>query len=187
MRPRLVLMLKEPRPGRVKTRLAAGIGRVEATWWFRHQVARSLRALRDPRWDLWLAVAPEAALASRAWPRDLPRLGQGRGDLGARMARVFRRLGPGPVCIVGSDIPGMGPAHVARAFAALKAHRAVLGPAEDGGYWLIGLRGTPPAGLFDNVRWSTPHALEDTRATLREPVALVDRLADVDEARDLPR
>jgi len=187
----LVVMLKEPRPGRVKTRLGRGIGMVPAAWWFRHQSLQLLRRVADPRWRLVLAVSPDAeGLASRVWPAHLPRIPQGRGDLGDRMARVFRRLPPGPVCIIGADIPGIDRGHVARAFAELGRHEAVIGPAPDGGYWLIGLRRSRavPARLLKAVRWSGPHARADTLAGLRDHrVALIDTLSDLDEARDLRR
>ncbi len=187
----LVVMLKEPRPGRVKTRLGRGIGMVAAAWWFRHQALRLLRRLDDPRWRLVLAVSPDAeGMASRVWPAHLTRVPQGQGNLGDRMARLFRRLPPGPVCIIGADIPGIGRGHVARAFAELGRHEAVIGPAPDGGYWLIGLKRTraTPARLFEGVRWSGPHARADTLAGLGGcRVALIDTLSDVDEARDLHR
>ncbi|MFB9150848.1 TIGR04282 family arsenosugar biosynthesis glycosyltransferase [Roseovarius ramblicola] len=187
----LVVMVKEPHPGRVKTRLGRDIGMVAAAWWFRHQVARLLRRIDDPRWCLVLAVSPDAeGLASRVWPAHLPRMAQGRGDLGDRMARIFRSLPPGPACIIGADIPGIDRPRIARAFATLGHHDAVLGPAPDGGYWLIGLRRTAavPAGLFEGVRWSGPHARTDTIASLGHArMALVDTLRDVDDARDLSR
>ena len=130
----LAVMLKEPHPGRVKTRLGREIGRVEAAWWFRHQTLSLLRRLDDPRWQLVLAVSPDGeGMASRIWPGHLPRLPQGRGDLGDRMGRVFRSLPPGPVLIVGGDIPGIAPAHIAHAFRALGRADAVFGPAPDGG------------------------------------------------------
>ncbi|RVV99055.1 glycosyltransferase [Mesobaculum littorinae] len=183
-------MVKEPRPGRVKTRLARGLGPIGAAWWFRHQTAALLRRLEDPRWRLTLAVAPDAeGLASRVWPAHLPRRAQGRGDLGQRMGRVLRSLPPGPAVIIGGDIPGITRAHVARAFAALGTHHAVIGPAPDGGYWLIGLRRTaaPPATLFQAVRWSSPQARADTEASLGDlTIAHVDSLHDVDTVEDLP-
>ncbi|WP_113911920.1 TIGR04282 family arsenosugar biosynthesis glycosyltransferase [Roseovarius dicentrarchi] len=189
MRPTLVVMLKEPRPGRVKTRLGQGIGMVPAAWWFRHQTARLLREVEGPRWRLVLAVAPDReGLASRVWPRHLPRIAQGRGDLGARMARIMRSLPPGPVCIIGGDIPGIRRVHIARALAALGGHDAVFGPAPDGGYWLIGLKrsGAIPAGFLQNVRWSTADALADSIASLPGArIALVDMLRDVDTIADL--
>lgn len=185
--PTLVIMVKEPRPGRVKTRLGQDIGMVAAAWWFRHQMRRLLRRLRDPRWQLVLAVAPDrAGLASRVWPADLPRLPQGPGDLGARMARIMRST-PGPTLITGADIPGITRPHVAAAFRALGRSASVIGPAPDGGYWLVGLRHPrrAPPDLFARVRWSSVHARADTEATLPGPVARVATLADVDRARDL--
>jgi glycosyltransferase A (GT-A) superfamily protein (DUF2064 family) len=182
-------MVKEPVPGRVKTRLGRGIGMVPAAWWFRHQTARLIRRLEDPRWELVLAVTPDrAGLESRVWPGHLPRLPQGPGDLGARMARLFRSLPPGPALIVGGDIPGVTPAHVARAFATLGRQDAVFGPAEDGGYWLIGFRRTAslPAGALAGVRWSTAQALSDSIATLPGlRIGQVARLRDVDTVADL--
>ncbi len=187
----LIVMLKEPRPGRVKTRLARDIGTVAAAGWFRQQSTRLLRRLRDPRWQIVLAVSPDReGLTSRVWPTDLPRLPQGKGDLGDRMARAMRRAPPGPVCVIGADIPGITRPAIWRAFRALGSAEAVFGPAEDGGFWLVGLRNAAqvPRILFEGVRWSTEHALADTRASLPGcRIALVDRLADVDTVADLRR
>ena len=185
----LILMVKEPHPGRVKTRLARDIGHVDAAWWFRHQSARLIRRLRDPRWQLALAVAPDAeGLRSRVWPADLPRIPQGFGSLGQRMTAIFPGLSPGPVCIIGSDIPGITRRHIASAFTALGSSDAVIGPAPDGGYWLIGLKGTAavPASLLDGVRWSTAHARADTeRALAPRRIAYIDTLRDIDRLADL--
>ena len=188
MKRHLVVMLKEPRVGRVKTRLGREIGMVEATWWLRHQTRALLRRIQDPRWRLILAVAPDTSAARRVWPAHLSCFPQGPGDLGQRMARLMQGLPPGPVCIVGGDIPGMRRLHIARAFKALGSTDAVFGPAPDGGYWLVGLKRVahPPAGLFENVRWSSPHALSDSRKSLGTlTVRLVDTLQDVDTASDL--
>ncbi|TDT73739.1 hypothetical protein BDE40_2514 [Litoreibacter halocynthiae] len=188
MRKTLVVMVKEPHPGRVKTRLGRDLGMVGAAWWFRHQTGALLRRLRDPRWDLVLAVSPDVeGLSSRVWPADLRRLAQGRGDLGDRMSAAMDAMQAGPVCVIGADIPGVTRAHVARAFAALGGAEAVFGPALDGGYWLVGLKGMRRhAGLFDGVRWSTEHALADSVASLcGARVAYVDTLRDVDTVADL--
>lgn len=162
---------------------------VAAAWWFRHQTARLIRQVQDPRWQVILAVAPDrAGLASRVWPAHLPRIAQGGGDLGDRMARLMRVLPPGPVCIIGGDIPGVRKHHIARAFKALGANDAVFGPAPDGGFWLIGLRraAAVPAGFLRGVRWSTADALSGSMATLPGArIALVDTLRDVDTAADL--
>lgn len=188
MTPTLVIMVKEPRAGRVKTRLGRDIGMPAAAWWFRHQVSRLLRRIEDPRWRVVLAVAPDRAVLSRAWPSRFHRVPQGHGDLGDRMARQLRNMPPGPVCVIGADIPGITRGHIARAFAALGDHDAVFGPAPDGGYWLVGLKRNRalPAGLFDRVRWSTQHALRDSIASVSGlSVAQVDVLHDVDRAQDL--
>lgn len=185
----LVVMVKEPRPGRVKTRLGRDIGMVAAAWWFRHQTRVLIRRLRDPRWQIVLAVSPDRdGLTSRVWPADLPRVAQGGGDLGDRMGRMLRGMSKGPVCLIGADIPGISRAHIARAFRALGRSEIVFGPAPDGGYWLVGAQryGALPSGLFRNVRWSTQHALADTLASIPGcRVALLDQLRDVDTVADL--
>ena len=188
---KLVVMLKVPRAGRVKTRLGREIGMTRAAWWFRHQVKGLLRRIEDPRWQTILAVAPDHdGMAFRRWPAHLTRLPQRRGDLGARMGRLMRGLSPGPVCIIGGDIPGVTRAHIARAFKALGDHEAVFGPAPDGGYWLVGLKrsGRVPPTAFGGVRWSSEHALADSMASLPGArIALTDTLQDVDTAEDLRR
>jgi rSAM/selenodomain-associated transferase 1 len=187
----LVIFLKEPRPGRVKTRLGRDIGMTAATWWFRHQSARLIRRLgHDRRWQTVLAVSPDReGLASRVWPGHIPRWPQGSGDLGDRMGRALRTMPPGPVIILGADIPGVTATHVAEGFRLLGRHDAVLGPAPDGGYWMIGLRRggrAVPAGLFSGVRWSSPHALADTVASLAPlNVGFGATLRDIDEVGDL--
>lgn len=190
MKPTLIVMLKEPRPGRVKTRLGRDIGMTAAAWWFRHQVRALLRRVEDPRWHLVLAVSPDVAgMRSRIWPAHLPRWPQGAGDLGDRMARMLRSAAPGPACVIGADIPGIDRAQIARAFTALGDHDAVFGPAPDGGYWLIGLKhpARQPPSFFRHVRWSTEHALADSRASLPGyRIAQVATLQDVDTVHDLP-
>lgn len=187
----LVIFLKEPRPGRVKTRLGRDIGYVPAAWWFRHQTRRLIRRVgHDPRWRTVLAVSPDhEGLTSRVWPSTVNRVPQGQGSLGVRMGRVFRTLPPGPVVIIGADIPAIKRSHIAEGFAQLGAHDAVLGPSDDGGYWMIGLaRGAQaiPHGLFDGVRWSTEHALLDTVDSLAPlRVGFGRMLRDVDRAEDL--
>ena len=192
MRQTLIIFAKVPRPGRVKTRLARDIGRVAAAWWSRHQLRRLLRGVgRDPRWRTVLAVSPDReGMVSPLLPSGPVRQPQGPGDLGARMARALA-CAARPVLVVGSDIPGITPRTIADAFAVLRRHDAVLGPAKDGGYWLIGLAngaGPPPPRLFQGVRWSGPHALADTLATLAPlEVGYAATLSDVDTGRDLDR
>lgn len=191
--PQLVIMAKTPLIGRVKTRLARDIGGVEAVRFFRTASAGLIRRLaRDPRWQTVLALTPDRAVHEPGiWPDGLPRVAQGSGDLGARMGRLFRDLPPGPVVIVGADIPAIEAAHVAAAFAALGRHDAVLGPAEDGGYWLVGLKRRPRiADIFNGVRWSSVHTLEDTERNIRAAglkLARLESLADIDTGADHAR
>jgi len=191
--PQLVIMAKTPLIGRVKTRLARDIGGVEAVRFFRTASAGLIRRLaRDPRWQTVLALTPDRAVHEKGvWPDGLPRVAQGSGDLGARMGRLFRDLPPGPVVIVGADIPGIRAAHVAAAFAALGRHDAVIGPAEDGGYWLIGLKRRPRVPeIFKGVRWSSVHTLEDTERNIRAAelnLARLESLADIDTGADHAR
>lgn len=186
---RLIIMVKEPRPGRVKTRLAHDIGATHAAWWFRHSALGLMRRMRDPRWQIIVAVTPDVeGLQSRVWPGDFMRMPQGKGDLGDRMSRLLTEAPPGPVLVIGSDIPGIQRYHIETAFQALGANDLVFGPAQDGGFWLVGSRHLKPlpAGLFINVRWSSDTTLADTLAGLADQrIGLVDVLADVDTVADL--
>jgi rSAM/selenodomain-associated transferase 1 len=183
----LVVFVKAPRRGQVKTRLGRGIGAGAATAFYRQQTAMLLRRLDVPqRWRLWLAVTPDIDRHARFWPLRLRRFAQGGGDLGRRMQHGFDILPRGPVVLVGSDIPEVTSAHIATAFQALGDHDAVFGPATDGGYWLVGLRRRPrvPAA-FSGVRWSSPNALADTLRNLAGyRVALIEELSDVDTPED---
>lgn len=190
MRQTLVIMVKAPVVGRAKTRLARQIGGVEAMRFYRAATAALLRRVaRDRRWTTVLAVDPPRARGARFWPGDLARRPQCHGDLGARMRDQFRQARPGRAVLIGSDIPRVSAHLVAKAFAALHSHDGVFGPAEDGGFWLVGLRaGHRPPHAFKGVRWSGPHALDDSRASLAAcRTALIDRLFDVDEVADWRR
>ena len=183
-KPLVVIFARAPRYGAVKTRLARDIGAAETTRFYRSTLARLVRRLRaDPRFQTVLAVTPDAMSDARIWPRGVRVTGQGGGDLGRRMLRALQGAGARPAVIIGSDVPGIEPAHMRDAFAALGGRPFVLGPARDGGYWLIGAR--HPRRLcveaLDGVRWSSAHAMQDTIAQLGA-VALLDLvLDDVDD------
>ncbi len=177
----VIVFARAPRLG-VKKRLARGIGAMAALRFYRAQLAATLREARDRRWRTVLAVTPDHARAR--WPRGIPRRGQGRGDLGLLMARAL--AGHRRAVLVGSDIPGLRRADLATAFRALGRADAVFGPAEDGGYWLVGYGPRRPARPFAGVRWSSAQALSDTLANFTgRRVALLRRLRDVDTAADL--
>lgn len=183
----LVIMVKRAQAGRVKTRLGADIGLVHATRFYRHASRLLARRLGcDPRWTTVLAVAPDDAVADDFWPTELPRVAQGRGDLGARMQHVLNELPPGAVVIIGSDCPTLNNCDIALAFRALGAHDVVYAPAPDGGYGLIGFRRVPKIPqAFDNVRWSSKYALHDTLCNLNGLcAAALDPVADVDTGAD---
>ncbi|HZT89822.1 MAG TPA: DUF2064 domain-containing protein [Stellaceae bacterium] len=186
IRRHLVLFLRRPRLGRGKRRLARDIGDVAALRFERLMIARLLRRLaRDRRWRLRLAVTPDRDRHGRGlWPSRLRAAGQGGGDLGGRMRRAVAGCPPGPVVLVGADIPALSPDHIAEAFRLLGRHDLVFGPAEDGGFWLVGARRSPrPPPPFGRVRWSGPHALADVLGNLprRASVGFAARLADVDD------
>jgi rSAM/selenodomain-associated transferase 1 len=185
----LVIMAKSPVMGRVKRRLGREIGDVAAIRFYRHCLSHAvLRLARDTRWHAALAVTPDRDVGGRFWPsrKLIAHLLQGGGDLGRRMQRLFTWLPPGPVVIVGSDIPAMRARHIAEAFQQLGRADAVFGSATDGGYWLVGLRRTPRVlQPFADVRWSGPHALADTLGNLRgKRVGYTAALSDVDSGED---
>lgn len=182
----LVVMAKAPRMGRVKTRLANDIGAVAALSFYRHTLHTVVRSLADDeRWRTWLCVSPDTAVSSsHIWPHGATRITQGQGDLGQRMTHAMRSVPKGPVVLIGSDIPEITPSHIAAAFKSLGRHEVVFGPAEDGGYWLVGQRRRPRfLNLFSGVRWSHPQTLNDTLKNIpasRRP-GLLNTLADVDD------
>ena len=118
---------------------------------------------------------------------DIPRIPQGRGDLGRRMIRALKATF-GPTLLIGSDIPGVTRTHIVCAFAALGDTKCVIGPATDGGFWLIGLKHPRAVSnrLFQDTRWSHPDTLKDALQTL-PPTARAGTLSDVDTAADLSR
>jgi hypothetical protein len=187
MRRTLVLFVRAPLLGTGKRRLARDIGDVAALRFQRSMIALLLRRLaKDGRWRLRIVVTPDKThRRARHWRRGVEAVGQGSGDLGIRMRRALETCRPGPVVLVGADIPALDARHAAAAFHLLGSRDLVFGPAEDGGFWLVGARHPrrlPP--LFERVRWSGPEALADTLAGLprRIRVGYVDRLEDVDDA-----
>ncbi len=189
----LVVFAKAPLLGRVKSRLAAGIGEEAALAFYQRTLEAVLARLDGGGpWRTRLAVTPdEAAGAEALWPTATSRVPQGSGDLGERMGRFLAEAAPGrPVAIVGSDIPDVAAVHVACAFQALERRDLALGPATDGGYWLIGASLPLPGRVFENVRWSTAHARADTLRNadaLDLATALADELEDVDDVEGYRR
>jgi rSAM/selenodomain-associated transferase 1 len=191
-----MVFARAPTPGEAKTRLIPALGEAGAAELHRRLVMHCLRAARDSRLgpvELW--CAPDV---SDPFFRECERrLGaslhaQGLGDLGARMQRAFESAlaGAERAILVGSDIPALSAQYIRDADQALaRGHDAVIGPAEDGGYALIGLSRCDPE-LFRDIPWGGPEVLAETRrrlATLSWRSSELPVLWDVDRPEDLER
>lgn len=191
----LLVFLRVPEPGRAKTRLIPALGPEGAVRVYervaRHVLEQGGRVQR-PSLERLAFVAPDGgAQELTAWGEGaFEMLPQGSGDLGERMSAAFERAfarGAERAVIIGTDCPDVDAALLGRAFDALDEHDAVLGPALDGGYYLLGLRGRRPEA-FRDVPWSSPDTLSRTRDRLRQSGARwteLERLRDLDDPDDL--
>lgn len=193
MAKRIILFTRYPEPGKTKTRLIPTLGTEEAAALHRrmtehtlHQAAQQAMAAIEVAWT----GGDESAM--RAWLGPAVRLReQVAGDLGARMAAALRAAfdeGVAVALVAGCDCPDLGTETYAAAFDALKDNDLVLGPAADGGYYLIGLRAAAaPAlpALFAQMEWSTSRVLSDTIARARTAGLRVAQLATLEDV-DLP-
>jgi len=190
--PVLLVFLKYPEPGKVKTRLAAELGAEAAAGLYRAWVGGVLRSVQPARTVVRVVGFFDGAPAERfaEWaPLVDEWLPQPTGDLGERLASGFAWAHErgGPVLAIGTDCPDLHASHVGAAVEYLQNTDVTFGPASDGGYYLIGTRRHVP-GFFDGVRWSSPQTLTDHRERCRElglSVALLPELADIDTAADL--
>ena len=186
VRDKLIIFVKAPRPGQVKTRLAEAIGPVAACEAYTQLLAKVLGQLGGLQ-PVDLRFTPDDGASEVAhWLRPAwNALPQGAGDLGHRLSRAFDdafAIGCERVVAIGSDCPAVTEADIHLAWDALEGNDVVLGPACDGGYWLIGLKG-PTAGVFENIAWSTSSVLEQTIMHLKRTgrsYHLLRELTDVD-------
>ena len=190
---RILVFAKAPVPGRVKTRLIPALGEAGAAQLASHMLALALEQAQQATVgpvELCMTPAPDAPeWDDTALPAGIATRDQGDGDLGARMARAARRcIERGEaVLLTGTDCPELTAAHLAEAARQLASHDAVLHPAADGGYPLLGLK-TFDASLFADMPWSTDAV---ARLTLERMAALGWRvwvggtLRDIDEPGDL--
>jgi rSAM/selenodomain-associated transferase 1 len=185
----IAILSRAPVPGQTKTRLIPALGAEGAAELHRrllHATVRTtLQADLGPL-TLWCTPDtshPEFAACAALGPLTLRP--QASGDLGQRMLATISR----PTLIIGTDCPALTPAHLQQAAAALSENDAVLIPAEDGGYVLIGLRQPAPA-VFAEIAWGSAQVLASTRQRLRHlgySWHELPTLWDVDEAADLTR
>ncbi|MBA3912989.1 MAG: TIGR04282 family arsenosugar biosynthesis glycosyltransferase [Acidobacteriales bacterium] len=178
---------KPPRPGEVKTRLAAGIGDEAASRLAHAFLLDTLQTLQSLSWVMPVVASTDPFFAGDGIECWL----QGEGNLGNRIERILRRGLRQASCAIalGADSPGL-PSHLLEsARQALAAHDAVLGPCDDGGFYLLGVRRCPP-GCLGEVRWSSQHAASDAGQSMAQAgmsVTVQERWFDVDTEEDLDR
>jgi rSAM/selenodomain-associated transferase 2/rSAM/selenodomain-associated transferase 1 len=193
---RLVVFTRYPEPGKTKTRLIPELGAVAAAELHRQMAEHTLEQVKQLQLARWLEVeicfSGGSVELMQTWLGDGWRYTpQSEGDLGDRMGRSFDAAfseGSERTVIIGTDCPQLGSSLLEQAFEALKHHDLVLGPAVDGGYYLIGLRHPTPL-LFQGISWSTATVLSQTVAiaqSLHLTIAYLPTLADVDYPTDLP-
>jgi rSAM/selenodomain-associated transferase 1 len=195
MMPTILIFLKAPELGRVKTRLAAEIGDEAALDAYRRLVARQMAAL-PAGWRVEVQFTPATAeaemtqwLGQAAGRRFVPQCDGGLGEkLAFAVEGAFDRGARG-VFLIGGDCADLGEAEFEVAAAGLHSHDAVLGPSRDGGYYLLGLRTRRPE-VFEDIAWSTEIVADQTREKMRQAgISWLELLLlrDVDVAADWRR
>ncbi len=196
MKRKLIVYAKRPLPGIAKTRLGASIGLEEAAGVYARLLYQYLMELLhadfpDTEIELSLASPADVPFFKAAFPEWTVQA-QVEGDIGERMAASFAQAfssGAERVVLTGSDIPSLNPALVEAAFEALEDAPIALGPAADGGYYLIGMR-APGADLFAGVQWSTMQVLAQTTGLAHAQgleIACVAVCSDLDTVTDYQR
>lgn len=161
--PTIALFAKYPRAGEAKTRLAPLLGDAGAAKVHRRLVERTLATMRESGLPFAVYYTGAGADEFSAWlGADVHLVQQGSGDLGTRLARVS-----GPAIVLGADIPGLTAQHLRDAAKALDEVPVVIGPASDGGYYLLGFREQIPA-IWRDMAWGTDVVLHDTEVRLRD-------------------
>jgi uncharacterized protein len=192
MLPRLVLFARYPSAGAAKTRLIPALGADGAAALHKRLTERTVDILCATGLPVELYYTGAAKAEFESWlggPRlrhGLKLVEQAQGDL---TDRLLAALNPAPVIFFGADTPDLDPSHVAAAVAALDTQDVVLGPAEDGGYYLIGMKRALPELLTD-MPWSTDQVMPETLRRLKVlevATAILDTLHDCDRPEDLQR
>jgi rSAM/selenodomain-associated transferase 1 len=191
---RIALLARRPAAGEVKTRLSPAVPRALVLKLYRAMLDDAIALIAGvdagERFVYWTGAS--AGLDGVALPPGIEAREQAGGDLGERMERAFDDLIHAPdqrAVILGADCPALEASVLAEAFRVLDSHDAVLGPASDGGYYLVGLR-RPAPGLFHGIEWSTQLVLDQTlerAARSGLTIALLPALDDLDTPGDLLR
>ena len=183
---RVVIMCRFPVPGRAKTRLIPALGPEGAAEMHRVLAEKTVGTVRQSGLAFTLWGTGGDVSQFKTWLGDLSFRSQGEGDLGMRLRAAVESY---PVIFLGTDAPDLAPSHLHEAAAALKEGRAVIGPAADGGYWLLGLP-QPADDLFEGIDWGTDTVYAATRSKMNQlgidPVVL-EELHDLDRPEDLSR
>ncbi|WP_109355637.1 TIGR04282 family arsenosugar biosynthesis glycosyltransferase [Sphingorhabdus sp. EL138] len=184
---RLVLFTRYPVPGSAKTRLIPALGADGAAAVHMQLTERTVEILKQISQPIEIQYSGGDANTIARWlGSDLSYVPQVEGDL---TSRLLAAMDPAPVIFLGSDTPDLSAHHVNAAINALQKSDVVIGPADDGGYYLIGLA-KPYPFLFQNMRWSTEHVMPDTLDRLRQHdigFELLETLHDCDRPEDLER
>ena len=185
----LIIFVKNKIPGKVKTRLAAGIGQEKAMEVYDKLLVHTHETTRCLDCDKTVCFSEEIETDS-LWADGNFQLAQQQGqDLGERMLRAFDSQfakGAERVCIIGSDTFEIKAEIIQAAFKALQDHDVVVGPASDGGYYLLGMKELQPE-LFQHKNWSTESVLNQTLADIRQlhlSYAFLPELNDIDQKED---
>lgn len=186
----LMLFVRNPELGKVKTRLAAAVGPERALEIYL-QLLQHTRDLTKELPVQKLVYYSESVDTNDLWPNEqYQKRVQPEGDLGEKMEAAFASAfseGYTSVVIIGSDCLQLTPDIVLQAYSELEQHDVVIGPALDGGYYLLGMNRLHPK-LFQNKRWSTVHVFPATLQDIKNlqlSHALLPRLSDVDYVEDL--
>jgi hypothetical protein len=178
---RVALFTRWPEAGKAKTRLIPALGPQGAADLHKRLTERSVATVRAAGLGLEIRSTGADPARFRDWLGLESVIDQGEGDLGERLARTAETL---PVLLLGADIPGLLPHHLTAAAAALATTPAVIGPAADGGYWLLGLA-VPMPQLFTGIEWGTDAVLAATLAKLPPGTPRLETLSDLDTPEDL--
>jgi len=184
----VITFTRNPELGKVKTRLAKTIGNISALAIYKKLLEHTESVLQ--KIDCDKAVYYSVKIRENdLWNADIYQKHQQSGDhLGVRMSNAFKTgfdSGYTKIVIVGSDLYDLKPEHINQAFDALDNNDAVIGPAIDGGYYLLGMKQLHPA-IFENKSWGTETVFEDTMKDLvKENVFLLEPLNDVDTYEDM--